>query len=41
MTPKTGLAFSFLLICCLARSVSAGQIVDAKVEAVADFTFSI
>jgi S-formylglutathione hydrolase FrmB len=32
MTPRMGLAFSFLLVCCLARSVSAGQIVDAKVE---------
>ena len=32
MMPRRGLAFSFLLICCLARSVSAGQIVDAKVE---------
>ena len=32
MTPRIGLAFSFLLVCCLARSVSASQIVDAKVE---------
>ena len=29
---KTGLTLSLLLICCLARSVSASQLVDAKVE---------
>ena len=32
MMPKKSLALSFLLICYLARSVSASQIVDAKVE---------
>jgi len=32
MMLKTGLTLSFLLICCLARGVSASQIVDAKVE---------
>lgn len=32
MMRKMGLTLSFLLICCLAQSVSASQIVDAKVE---------
>jgi len=32
MTSKTGLTLSFLLICRLAQSVSASQIVDAKIE---------
>jgi hypothetical protein len=32
MTPKTGLTLSFLLICFLARSVSASRLVDANIE---------
>src|SRR5215470_6033126 len=32
MTSRTVLTLSFLLICCMARSVSASQIVDAKIE---------
>lgn len=32
MMRKRGLTLSFLLICCLTRSVSASQIVDAKIE---------
>ena len=32
MIRKTGLTLSLLLACCLARSVSASQLVDAKVE---------
>jgi S-formylglutathione hydrolase len=32
MTPKTRPTFSFLLVCYLAQSVSASQLVDAKIE---------